>query len=30
VGQAHRFDLVSGQQSADMVEYSPDKGQEGH
>jgi hypothetical protein len=29
VGQAHRFDVVSGQHSAYMVEYSPDKWQEG-
>jgi hypothetical protein len=29
VGQAHRFDVVSDQHSADSVEYSPDKEQEG-
>jgi hypothetical protein len=29
VGQAHRFDVVLGQHSADKVEYSPNKGQEG-
>jgi hypothetical protein len=29
VGQAHRFDVVSGQHSAYTVEYSSDKGQEG-
>jgi hypothetical protein len=29
VGQAHRFDVVSGQHSAYTVEYNPDKGQEG-
>jgi hypothetical protein len=29
VGQAERMDVVSGQHSADTVEYSPDKGREG-
>jgi hypothetical protein len=29
VGQAHRFEVVSVQHSADTVEYSSDKGQEG-
>jgi hypothetical protein len=29
VGQAHRFDVLLGQQSADSVECSPNKGQEG-
>jgi hypothetical protein len=27
VGRAHRFGVVSGQHSADTVEYSPSKGQ---
>jgi hypothetical protein len=29
VGQTHRVDVVSGQYPADLVEYSPDKEQEG-
>jgi hypothetical protein len=29
VGQSHRFDILSDQDSADLVEYSRDKGQEG-
>jgi hypothetical protein len=30
VGQAHRFHVVLGHHSADMVEYRLDKGQEGN